>query len=169
MGTDDMPRRADVTCRGLAAAVSTAVRSAAAPRTERQRPLGRLLRLSLAAFLAFAGTGHLLRAEEFLAQVPPYLPAPELLVLVSGVVELLLAAALLLLPRRRGAVGLLVALFFVAVLPGNIAQFTEARDAFGLDSDLARGVRLALHPLLWLWALGAGDLLPSALGRAFRR
>jgi len=168
MGTDDIARRAGVTCRGLAAAVSGAVRSAAAPRTERQRPLGRLLRLSLAAFLAFAGTGHFLRAEEFLAQVPPYLPAPELLVLVSGAVELLLAAALLL-PRRRGAVGLLVALFFVAVLPGNIAQFTEARDAFGLDTDLARGVRLALHPLLWLWALGAGDLLPSPRGRPFRR
>jgi uncharacterized membrane protein len=145
---------------GPGAALRRAVRGAIAVRPERQRPLPRLLRLALAALLGVAGVGHFTNTGEFLAQVPPYLPAPELLILVSGIVELALAAGLVLLPRWRGAVALAVALFFVAILPGNIAQFTEARDAFGLDSDLARGVRLALHPLLWLWAFTAGDLLP---------
>jgi uncharacterized membrane protein len=125
-----------------------------------QRPLRLVLRLALAVFLAVAGVGHFTNTEEFLAQVPPYLPAPTLLVLVSGVVELMLAAALLLLPRRRAAVGLAVLLLFLAVLPGNIAQYTEARDAFGLDTDTARLVRILLSPLLWIWALAATDIWP---------
>jgi uncharacterized membrane protein len=119
-----------------------------------------LLRYALAGFLAFAGVGHFTNTEEFLAQVPPYLPAPTALVLISGVVELVLATALVLLPRRRAAVGILVLLFLLAVLPGNIAQYTEGRDAFGLDSDGARLARVLLSPLLWLWALAATDVWP---------
>lgn len=125
-----------------------------------QSPVRLLLRLALAGFLASAGVGHLIDPEQFLAQVPPYLPAPELLVLVSGVIELVLAAALVLLPRRRAAVGIVVLLFFLAVLPGNIAQYTEGRDAFGLDTDMARLVRVLLSPLLWVWALAATDVWP---------
>ena len=120
----------------------------------------RVLRLALGAFLGFAGVNHFTNAEEFLAQVPPYLPEPELLVAVSGVVELLLAAALLLLPRWRRAVGFAALLFLVAVTPGNLAQYTEARDAFGLNTDAARLTRLLLSPLLWVWASTAGDLWP---------
>jgi uncharacterized membrane protein len=130
----------------------------------RQSPGRLLLRLALAGFLAFAGMGHFLNPEEFLAQVPPYLPAPELLVLVSGIVELALAAALVLLGRRRAAVGIVVLLFFLAVLPGNIAQYTEARDAFGLDTDAARLIRVLLSPLLWVWALAATDVWPRPRG-----
>ena len=120
----------------------------------------RLLRYALAGFLGFAGVGHFTNAEEFLAQVPPYLPAPELLVAVSGVVEIALALALVALPRWRRALGLATLLFFLAVLPGNIAQYTEARDAFGLNSDAARLTRVLLSPLLWVWATAAGDLWP---------
>jgi uncharacterized membrane protein len=127
-----------------------------------------VLRVALAAFLALAGVGHFTNTEEFLAQVPPYLPAPTLLVLISGVVELVLAGALLLLPRRRALVGLAVLLLFIAVLPGNIAQYTEGRDAFGLDTDTARLVRVLLSPLLWLWALVATDLWPPPKGRLNR-
>ena len=119
-----------------------------------------LLRWALAGFLGFAGVGHFTNAEEFLAQVPPYLPAPELLVAVSGVVEIALAGALVVLPRWRRATGFATLLFFLAVLPGNIAQYTEARDAFGLNSDEARLVRVLLSPLLWAWATTAGDLWP---------
>jgi uncharacterized membrane protein len=119
-----------------------------------------LLRWALAAFLATAGVGHFTNAEEFLAQVPPYLPEPELLVAVSGVVELALAFALVALPRWRRAAGFAALLFFLAVLPGNIAQYTEGRDAFGLTSDAARLTRVLLSPLLWVWASAAGDLWP---------
>lgn len=110
----------------------------------------------LGMFLVAAGVGHLgpLRAE-FQAQVPPWLPLDaDLVVVVSGVVEISLGMALLLTPERwRYAVGWVVAAFFVAVFPGNIAQWVEGRDAFGLDSDWARLVRLAFQPVLVAWAL----------------
>lgn len=119
-----------------------------------------LLRWALAAFLGFAGVSHFTNPDEFLAQVPPYLPAPELLVAVSGVVEIALAIVLVAFPRWRRATGFATLLFFLAVLPGNIAQYTEGRDAFGLNSDEARLVRVLLSPLLWAWATAAGDLWP---------
>ena len=131
-----------------------------APDDRPQTAPRRLLRVALGGFLGFAGVNHFTNAEEFLAQVPPYLPEPELLVAVSGVAELVLAAALLLLPRWRRAVGFAALLFLVAVTPGNLAQYTEARDAFGLDTDAARLTRLLLSPLLWVWASAAGDLWP---------
>ena len=111
--------------------------------------------------LTLLGTGsaHLtVQRAEFQAQVPPWIPLDaDLVVLASGVVELLLGLALLTVWRQpaRGIAGAVTAAFFVAIFPGNIAQFTEHRDAFGLDSDLARGVRLLFQPVLALWALTA--------------
>ena len=111
---------------------------------------------ALGAAMVAAGTGHLtFQRQEFQAQVPPWFPAdPDLVVLASGVVEIGLGAAMLTVWRQpaRRRLGLLLALFFVAVFPGNIAQLTEHRDAFGLDTDTKRGVRLLFQPLLVLWA-----------------
>lgn len=118
---------------------------------DRLRDLARWL---LGAFLLFAGIGHLTFARvEFRAQVPPWIPiSADLVVLLSGVVEVLLGLALLS-GRWRPQVGWIVAAFFVAVFPGNIAQWLEGRDAFGLTSDTARLVRLFFQPVLIAWAL----------------
>ncbi|WP_433781210.1 DoxX family protein [Actinomycetospora sp. CA-101289] len=116
-------------------------------------------RVLLGLFLLFAGAAHLTGArQEFRAQVPSWFPAdPDLVVLVSGVVEIVLGLALVLLVRHRVAVGLVVAASFVAVFPGNVAQFVEQRPAFGLDTDLARGLRLLGQPVLVAWALWSTD------------
>lgn len=115
----------------------------------------RLARWLLGLALAGAGVSHLTVArEEFLAQVPPWLPVDaDLVVVASGVVEIALGAALVVLGRWRIPVGWATALFFLAIFPGNVAQFTEGRDGFGLDTDLARGIRLLFQPLLVAWAL----------------
>lgn len=123
------------------------------------------LRLALAAFLGVAGIGHFVATETFFAQVPDGLPNPEAIVLVSGVVELALALALVALPGRRVEVGRAVALLFVVVFPGNVAQAVGGIDAFGLDTPTSRWVRVALHPLLLVWAFAATDSWPSALRR----
>ncbi len=127
----------------------------------------------LGAGLALAGLAHLTTARQtFRAQVPEWIPVSEdLVVVVSGVVEIVLGVAMLAvlfpaLARWRVAVGLTVAAFFVVIFPGNIAQFTERRDAFGLDSDTARGVRLLFQPVLVgaaLWSTGAWAPLVAAV------
>lgn len=113
----------------------------------------RVGRILLGTFLLLAGVAHLVSPEPFAAQVPTWFPAPEATILLSGLVEITLGTALLLVRRGRAAVGWIVAAFFVAIFPGNISQFLTATDAFGLDSDLARGIRLLLQPLLVVWAL----------------
>jgi uncharacterized membrane protein len=69
------------------------------------------------------------------------------------VVEIVLGAAVWLVRRRRVQLGWVVAAFFVLVFPGNVSQFLTHSSAFGLDSDLSRGVRLLFQPLLVAWAL----------------
>lgn len=120
-----------------------------------------IARLLLGAAMVGAGASHLTtQRREFQAQVPDWFPlGKDLTVLASGVIEVGLGAAFIVLPQRRGTVGLLLAAFFVAVFPGNIAQYVEGTDAFGLDTDRKRLVRLFFQPLLVLWALHGGGCL----------
>lgn len=118
-------------------------------------------RIMLGAMLAFAGVSHLTFARaEFHAQVPESIPLDEdFVVVASGIVEIALGAALMALSRQRRIVGLVVAAFFVAVFPGNISQYLNGVDAFGLDSDRARLIRLFFQPVLVIWALWSTDAL----------
>ncbi|WP_097187080.1 DoxX family protein [Ornithinimicrobium cerasi] len=115
-------------------------------------------RLVLGAAMVGAGVTHLTtQREEFRAQVPGWFPLDEDLTVVgSGVVEIALGAAFVVLPRRRRLVGGLLAAFFVVIFPGNVAQYVEGVDAFGLDTDRKRLVRLFFQPVLVLWALYGG-------------
>ena len=112
-------------------------------------------RILLGIALALAGSSHLGSArQEFRAQVPEWLPLDaDFVVLASGVVEIILGLSLVFLWRWKTWVGLLVAAFFIAIFPGNISQFVNGIDAFGLDTNEARGIRLLFQPLLVLWAL----------------
>lgn len=121
-------------------------------------PARAVVRLALAAFFAVAGFGHLLASESFLAQMPPWMPAPDAVILISGVMELGIAIVLAFAPRRwRSHVGWVVAVFLVAVFPGNISQFVTGADGFGLDTDQSRAIRLFFQPVLVamvLWSTG---------------
>ena len=119
----------------------------------KSQPIRSVARWVLAGGLGYAGIGHFINSEEFLAQVPPWLPFPEAIVAISGVVEISLAVALLFLRNQRVAVGWVTAAFFIVIFPGNVSQLITGTDAFGLDSDVARTVRLLFQPLLVVWAL----------------
>jgi uncharacterized membrane protein len=126
----------------------------------------KVTQILLGATLIYTGTLHLTtRRMEFQAQVPTWLPfSPDFVVLASGVIEISLGLALISLQRRRG-VGIATALFFIAIFPGNISQFVNHIDAFGLESDRARGIRLLFQPLLVMWALWATDALSLIVKR----
>lgn len=115
--------------------------------------------VALGAVLLTAGIGHLTSArKEFQAQVPTWVPVDtDAVVVGSGIVEIGLGTALVATwkqPARR-RLGALAAAFFIAVFPGNIAQLVEHRDAFGLDTDRKRALRLLGQPALIAWALAA--------------
>lgn len=112
-------------------------------------------RILLGVLLAFAGISHLTWGrDDFLAQVPAWVPfSADFVVVSSGVVEIVLGLALLFLAKQRVLVGIVVAAFFVAVFPGNLSQYMTGTDAFGLDTDTKRFVRLFFQPVLVLWAL----------------
>jgi len=73
--------------------------------------------------------------------------------LASGVTEILLGLAIIFLKKHRIKVGLILAIFYVLIFPGNISQYTNGIDAFGLDTDQKRLIRLFFQPILIIWAL----------------
>lgn len=113
-----------------------------------------LTQVILGAALIYTGILHLTTSRlEFQAQVPNWLPlSADFVVVASGVVEITLGLFLSSL-QRRAAVGIATALFFVAIFPGNISQYMNEVDAFGLDSDRARFIRLLFQPILVAWAV----------------
>lgn len=116
-------------------------------------------RLALGGVMVFAGVSHLtFSRQEFGAQVPDWFPVnTDLTVLGSGVMEIGLGTALLALPKQRRLTGVALAAFYTAIFPGNIAQYTERKDGFGLDTDGKRLGRLFGQPALIaaaLWAAG---------------
>jgi uncharacterized membrane protein len=122
------------------------------------RGLATAVRTLIAVFMVVAGVSHFTAHEEFLGQTPTFLPARSLIVWVTGVIEIGFGVALVALPRHRRLVGWLLAGFLVAIFPGNVWQAVAGTDAFGLDSDLARWLRLPFQPLLIalvLWSTGA--------------
>ena len=118
-------------------------------------------RWALAALLVAAGIAHLTTLRRgFRIAVPDWATKAfhtdkDTIVVVSGVVEVGLATALVALPKERSRIGLAIAAFFVAVLPGNIHQWRTRRDAPGLDTDTKRFVRLFLQIPLVAWAVWA--------------
>ena len=119
------------------------------------RSLRAVSQVALGVVLVSAGVSHLTVSRvEFQAQVPTWLPLdPDFVVISSGIVEILLGLALITLWPLRKRVGLVTAIFFVAIFPGNINQLVNGIDAFGLNSDSARATRLLFQPVLVLWAL----------------
>jgi uncharacterized membrane protein len=118
-------------------------------------------RIALGTGLVYAGISHLSFSRlEFTAQVPVWLPVdPDFVVVSSGVVEILLGLGLLSFGRLVPLAGLAAALFFIAIFPGNINQYVEGIDAFGLNTDQARLMRLFFQPVLVLWALWSTSAL----------
>jgi len=129
-----------------------------------------IFRVILGLLMMMAGVGHLtFQREEFQAQVPRWLPTSDafmdFVVVSSGVVEILLGLTMVLLVKHKVKVGIVLAIFYVLIFPGNISQYTNGIDAFGLDTDLKRFVRLFFQPVLILWALWSTGALKYLMNK----
>jgi len=122
-----------------------------------------VLRWVLGALYGVAGWFHLTAPEPFLRIMPGWVPAPEAVVLLTGIAEFAGAVALVQWRspalRKAGAIGL--ALYALCVWPANYQHFLL--DMASADGGLGLGYhlpRLALQPLIiWapLWAAGLTD------------
>ncbi|NOT73608.1 MAG: hypothetical protein HOP08_01680 [Cyclobacteriaceae bacterium] len=113
-------------------------------------------RILLGAGLILAGISHLTFArKEFQAQVPDWVPLKkDDTVVYSGMAEIALGSAIAFSNQKhRKSIGKIAAAFFITVFPGNISQYTQKRDGFGLDTDRKRFLRLFFQPVLVYWAL----------------
>lgn len=129
--------------------------------------LQNLARILLGSFMVFAAIGHFtFLRQEFQAQVPDWLPiGKDLIVILSGVAEISLGLAMIFLSKHKVLTGKLLALFFIIIFPGNIAQYINEIDAFGLDTDGKRLTRLFFQPVLILWALWSTGALKQLFSK----
>ena len=120
-----------------------------------------IFRIVLGVFMAFAGITHLtIKRREFQAQVPNWVPiSKDLVVILSGIAEIVLGVAMIFAIPSKVVAGTALAIFYVLIFPGNISQYLNKRDAFGLNSDTARFIRLFFQPVLIFWALWSSDAL----------
>lgn len=127
-----------------------------------------IFRIVLGLFMMTAAIGHFTYArQEFQAQVPDWAPfSKDLVVILSGVVELLFGVAMVFWSKQKVRVGFVLAIFFVLIFPGNLAQYTNGIDAFGLKTDHARLIRLFFQPVLIAWALWSTGALAYWLQRS---
>ena len=118
-----------------------------------------LIRIALGVFMLLAGIGHLVFVREtFQVQVPDWVPfSKDFVVLASGVVEICFGLAMVFLVKKKEYVGLILAIFYVLVFPGNIHQYTEHLDGFGLNTDAKRLGRLFFQPVLIFLTLYSTD------------
>lgn len=114
-----------------------------------------LLRIALGVFMIAAAIGHFtFQRAEFQAQVPNWIPiSKDLVVLLSGIVEISLGLGMIFWTTQKIRIGVMLAIFYILIFPGNIAQYLNGTDAFGLNTDQARFIRLFFQPILIIAAL----------------
>ena len=120
--------------------------------------LQNVFRVLLGIAMLYIGIGHLtFRRIEFQAQVPTWLTNKENLIdfviLASGIVEIIFGALMVWGGKLKVKTGIALAIFYILIFPGNINQYVNGIDAFNLNTDTKRLVRLFFQPLLLLWAL----------------
>lgn len=111
-----------------------------------------IFRWLAAIFFVVAGANHFRQPEIYLGMMPPFLPWPEALNLISGAAEILGGLGLMVARTRRIAGWGLLALL-VAVFPANVYVALQGRMP-GLDvSPLALWLRLPFQFVFmaWVW------------------
>jgi uncharacterized membrane protein len=110
-----------------------------------------VVRAVLGAAMIGAGVTHFAAPQPFVRIMPAWLPAPLLLVWVSGLFEVLGGVGLFV-PRTRNAAGIGLAALYVAVFPANVNMALHPM-SFGEVPQAALLARLPLQAVLIALAL----------------
>lgn len=110
-------------------------------------------RRGLAAAMIVAGITHFTKVDTFVQHLPDWVPSREIIVYLTGVIEIILGGALLFAHAQRKAVGRLVAAYLLAVLPANIYVAVSDVDVTGQPGGAHAWIRLPLQALFIAWAL----------------
>ena len=107
----------------------------------------------LALFLVFGGFNHLMNPGFYVAIMPPELPNPEWLNVLSGLAEIVLGVFVLE-PRVRVICAWGIIALLIAIFPANMYAATNAigPDGPGTANATAAYVRLPFQALFILWA-----------------
>jgi uncharacterized membrane protein len=117
------------------------------------------LRYVLALIYAIAGVAHLRAPAGFILITPPWVPAPDVVVFVTGVCEIVGAVALAFVPPYRRSAGIALAAYAVCVFPANINHALNDIAIGGVDmSWWYHGPRLLFQPVAVWWALWVGNV-----------
>ena len=123
----------------------------------------RILLWVMAAFYVFGGFNHLMNPEFYVAIIPPGLPSPEWLNVISGLAEITLGVFVLE-PRVRSLAAWGIIALLIAVFPANLYVALEnvGVDGPGSGAGAANWVRLPFQALLIAWAWWYTDPDPAA-------
>ena len=136
----------------LALALATATTAAVTSLTHRFSPR-RAARTGMAIAMTFAGASHLFLATSFIQHLPTWVPHRAEIVLGSGLIEIAFGIALLLPPPTRRRVGVALALYLLAVFPGNVYVAVFNVDVDGQPGGLYPWARLPLQLVFIAWAI----------------
>tara|TARA_B110000037_G_scaffold220986_1_gene290424 strand:+ start:600 stop:1031 length:432 start_codon:yes stop_codon:yes gene_type:complete len=117
-----------------------------------------IIRILLGLVMTYIGIGHLTFLQiDFQAQVPTWITTQndliDLIIITSGIIEIILGLLMVIGGKLKVKTGVLLAIFYILIFPGNINQYVNEIDAFNLNSDTSRFVRLLFQPILVFLAL----------------
>ena len=115
----------------------------------------RVLLWLMAGFYVVAGFNHLMNPDFYLAIMPPGLPSPEWLNVISGLAEIVLGVFLLE-PRVRALAAWGIIALLIAIFPANVYVATAnvglPDGTPGSGNALLNWVRLPFQGLFVAWA-----------------
>ncbi len=110
-----------------------------------------LLKYLMALLYIAAGVNHFVNPGFYLNIMPPYIPAHEFMVALSGVAEIVLGAALLI-PATQSLAAWGIIAMLLAFMPVHIHMLLHAADLYASVPFAALVLRFPLQALLILWA-----------------
>ena len=122
----------------------------------RRLTLSFIARASMAMMLIVTGISHFISTDEMVAMMPDFMPAKRELVYLTGVIELLAVIGLLW-NRTARLASILLIVFFIAVLPANIAGSLKSVQFGGMEYGplyLLFRVPLQIFFIWWVWYFG---------------